>query len=51
MVRKKELKERAIYVYPPAEIAQRWKEQERYFIYHIIREAEIKEHIDEDHLD
>ena len=27
MVRKKELKERAIYVYPPAEIAQRWKEQ------------------------
>lgn len=27
MVRKKELKERAIYVYPPAEIAQRWKGQ------------------------
>ena len=27
MVKKKELKERAIYVYPPAEMAQRWKEQ------------------------
>ncbi|MFH2112421.1 MAG: hypothetical protein ABIJ47_14325 [Candidatus Bathyarchaeota archaeon] len=27
MVRKKELKQRAIYVYPPAEIAQRWKDQ------------------------
>jgi hypothetical protein len=27
MVRKKELKQRAIYVYPPAEMAQRWKEQ------------------------
>ena len=27
MVKKKELKERAIYVYPPTETAQRWKEQ------------------------
>ena len=27
MVNKKELKERAIYVYPPTEVAQRWKDQ------------------------
>ena len=27
MVKKKELKERAIYVYPPADVSQRWKDQ------------------------
>jgi len=27
MVNKRELKQRAIYVYPPAEVAQRWKDQ------------------------
>jgi len=27
MVKKKELKQRSIYVYPPAEVSQRWKDQ------------------------